>query len=276
VKNLITRALSGTVYVALIVGSIYWGQLAFAITFLAISILAFLEFLQMAKYQKIRPEFSVAMVSAFIIYMSIASVSLNYAPSYILVINIPFLSLLAITELFRKKNRPLLNITYSFFALIYIILPLASLSYIYKFNTSIEEGFPSILLGFFILIWVNDTAAYLFGITMGRNKLFEKISPKKTWEGFVGGALICLVVAFLYSVFVSELNYTHWIAIASIVVIFGTLGDLIESMIKRSMKVKDSGNIIPGHGGLLDRIDSILLSAPIVLTYLVAIFELLP
>ncbi len=125
-----------------------------------------------------------------------------------------------------------------------------------------------ILLGIFILIWASDSGAYVFGVTMGKNKLFERISPKKTWEGFIGGVVISQVAAFLLSRYFGDLGYLHWGIIAGIVAVFGTLGDLVESMIKRSVKIKDSGKILPGHGGILDRFDSLLFTIPVIFTYL--------
>ncbi|GAI59219.1 unnamed protein product, partial [marine sediment metagenome] len=125
-----------------------------------------------------------------------------------------------------------------------------------------------ILLGFFILFWVSDTAAYLFGVSFGKHRLFKRISPRKSWEGLLGGAFIALITAYLLSLYFKDLRLPDWIIIAFIVVIIGTFGDLVESMYKRSLGLKDSGRILPGHGGILDRFDGVLLASPIVFTYL--------
>ena len=127
---------------------------------------------------------------------------------------------------------------------------------------------PVLLLSFFALIWIYDTGAYLFGVTFGKHRLFERISPKKSWEGAIGGAIFAILASLLINhLFPGYLTVLQWIGFAFIVVVFGTWGDLVESMIKRSLNVKDSGNLIPGHGGILDRIDSSLLAGPAVVIY---------
>jgi phosphatidate cytidylyltransferase len=119
-------------------------------------------------------------------------------------------------------------------------------------------------MGFLIILWSNDTGAYLSGRALGRTKLFERISPNKTWEGFIGGVLLAMGVAFGLSYWFGTLTKLEWVMIAAIIGIFGTLGDLVESMLKRSLGIKDSGSILPGHGGFLDRFDGLLIAAPLV------------
>jgi phosphatidate cytidylyltransferase len=140
-----------------------------------------------------------------------------------------------------------------FYALAYLNGPSANLHY------------P---MGFLLMLWANDTGAYLVGSKLGRNKLFERHSPKKTWEGLIGGIIITALVAYIISRYFTELSTTQWISIGVLISCFGTIGDLIESMFKRSIDVKDSGGILPGHGGLLDRFDGLLLAAPVVYAYL--------
>jgi phosphatidate cytidylyltransferase len=170
------------------------------------------------------------------------------------------------------KTSQIKNWTYSFFAYIYIILPLVCLIFIHTKN-------PLYALALFSFIWINDTFAYLVGIKFGKHKLAEKISPKKTWEGFFGGLVFAIFAGFLFDYFTSDEitkivepdSLFKWIGMSIVVVIFGTLGDLIESWFKRSLGVKDSGTILPGHGGLLDRLDSILFAAPVALVYLLLV-----
>ena len=125
-----------------------------------------------------------------------------------------------------------------------------------------------IALGYLLLLWLNDTGAYFVGSLVGKHKLFERISPGKTWEGSAGGALFALATAWGLSMLFIQLTTMHWLILAIIVVISGTIGDLVESMLKRSLGIKDSGNILPGHGGMLDRFDAVLISAPFVFVYL--------
>lgn len=118
------------------------------------------------------------------------------------------------------------------------------------------------------MLWTNDTGAYLAGRFFGKHKLFERISPKKTWEGSIGGGILTIGVAFILSVYFTNLDQTNWIVLAILVAVFGGLGDLVESMLKRSLNIKDSGNLLPGHGGILDRFDGLLLSIPFIYSYL--------
>jgi phosphatidate cytidylyltransferase len=151
----------------------------------------------------------------------------------------------------------------------YIALPFGLLNYFYipaRLPGDVQYG---VLFGFFLILWLNDTAAYLVGSAIGKHRLFERISPKKSWEGSVGGAVFALFTAWLLSGYFSAILLWQWLVMAIIIVILGTLGDLVESMLKRNLGIKDSGNILPGHGGMLDRFDAVLLSAPVVYVFIV-------
>lgn len=128
------------------------------------------------------------------------------------------------------------------------------------------------LIALFATIWINDTGAYIIGVSFGKHRLFERVSPKKSWEGFFGGALAALAAGYVFSVFIPDLTLVQWLLFSQIVVVFGTFGDLIESLLKRTIGTKDSGNILPGHGGFLDRFDSMLLAAPVIFIYLSFLF----
>lgn len=168
-------------------------------------------------------------------------------------------------ELWRKKKHPLLNLSVSIFGLFYVILPFLLAISITYINTA---TFPY-LLGMFILIWANDTFAYLSGRFFGKHKLFERISPKKTWEGTVGGILFTMLFAIPIVYFTPEKDFLFWILSALIIATTSVFGDLIESMFKREFKVKDTGNILPGHGGILDRFDAALYTIPIFLGWMI-------
>ena len=150
---------------------------------------------------------------------------------------------------------------------LYISLPFSLLIYFNRPDNLHFLGFPVILAGYFAFTWMNDTAAYLYGKQFGKHKFFERISPKKTWEGTIAGAVVTLVLAFGLHLLIPGLPLTDWIALACMVVFFGTHGDLVESLLKRSLNIKDSGTILPGHGGILDRFDTMLISAPFVFLY---------
>jgi phosphatidate cytidylyltransferase len=174
------------------------------------------------------------------------------------------LPLLLALELFRKKGNPFLNVATALIGLIWIVIPLALLNGF--FLKGAEPGWmhSGSLLGFFLILWIYDSGAYIFGSLMGKHRMLERISPKKSWEGFIGGTLTGSLTAFLISASFREFSLLQWLLIATIIIIFGTIGDLVESMLKRSTGVKDSGTLLPGHGGILDRFDAVLLAAPAV------------
>jgi phosphatidate cytidylyltransferase len=188
-------------------------------------------------------------------------------PKYLLLV-MPLALLLAIFELFRKKEQPVINLALTFFAVLYLSLPLSLMNLMGLSNTPESIGHRAIIIGVFILIWTADTAAYVFGVSFGKHRLFERISPKKSWEGFIGGFVLSMVAAIILSVFMKNIALIDWIVIAFIVSVIGTLGDLLESLIKRSLNIKDSGSILPGHGGILDRLDSLLFTMPFIVAYL--------
>jgi phosphatidate cytidylyltransferase len=174
-----------------------------------------------------------------------------------------------LSELYLQKANPLNNWAYFILGQVLIALPFALLNYI----LFIDKWQPLILLSVFATIWINDTGAYLIGVTIGKHRLFERISPKKSWEGFIGGALAALLSGYVFSFLIPQISLINWFIFSEIIVIFGTFGDLMESLMKRTLDVKDSGNVIPGHGGLLDRFDSMLLAAPVVFIYLSFLYD---
>jgi len=149
----------------------------------------------------------------------------------------------------------------------YLSLPLLTLNLVFYNNFKFEEPVEYLVLGLFFLTWVNDTFAYITGSLLGKHKLFERISPNKTWEGSFGGLIFSLAAAYVMSMIFTQIDPLNWMVLCLITVIFGTLGDLFESKMKRNAGIKESGNIIPGHGGILDRFDSILIAAPFVFMY---------
>jgi phosphatidate cytidylyltransferase len=181
----------------------------------------------------------------------------------------PSLSLIFVLELFVGGKRNIQNAALNLLGIIYIVIPIGLLHYIVRLGD--EPWFPNrsgIVLGMLLLVWTNDTMAYFTGRMLGKHKLFPSISPGKTWEGFIGGVVFSIVAAFLLSKYFINYSLTDWIIIALIMSVIGTLGDLFESMIKRNLGVKDSGSLMPGHGGLLDRFDAFIFSIPFVFAYI--------
>ncbi len=185
---------------------------------------------------------------------------------------IPFL--LLIVELFQKTDKPFQNVAGTLLGIFYALVPIflligISKEHIYDDGVFVSTKFtPNIAAGILFLTWINDTGAYLVGSKMGKTPLFPRISPKKTWEGTIGGIIFCILSGFLIHKLLGVLSLTDWLVIGGIVSVFGTLGDLIESMLKRSVGVKDSGTFMPGHGGFLDRFDAFIFEIPFIFLYL--------
>lgn len=272
-KELLTRALTGAIFVLVLIGAIVWNKYSVAGLFFVISLLGLNEFFRLMEKGGFKPKKSVSTVVAALIYGIIVYFSFGYVEFSYLLFIFPLLVLLVVIELFRKSKTPVSNFAFSVMGVMYVVIPFAILNFFaysspYEEVLQIEGNYDYIfLLGFFVIQWANDTGAYLSGSAFGRTKLFERISPNKTWEGAFGGAVLAIGTGFLFGYF-SESSIIHWMACSLLIVIFGTLGDLTESQIKRSTGVKDSGNILPGHGGILDRFDGVLFSAPFVLAYL--------
>jgi phosphatidate cytidylyltransferase len=273
-KDLLIRSLTGILFVAILVGAIMWNKLAVASLFFIISLIGLNEFFALMIKNGFNPKKSITTIIGAVIYFIISLYSFDQYSFKFLLFIFPLLVLLVVIEIFRKNETPISNIAFSIMGILYVVIPFAILNFfayesIYSEVINIEDGQHNywLLLGFFILQWSNDTGAYLIGSSLGKHKMTPEISPNKTWEGAIGGFVMSLLVAFVISYFTYS-SLLHWLAISTIVVIFGTIGDLTESRIKRTCGVKDSGRIMPGHGGILDRFDGVLFSAPFVLAYL--------
>jgi len=273
-KDLLIRSLTGILFVAILVGAIMWNKLAVASLFFIISLIGLNEFFALMIKNGFNPKKSITTIIGAVIYFIISLYSFDQYSFKFLLFIFPLLVLLVVIEIFRKNETPISNIAFSIMGILYVVIPFAILNFFayestYSEVINIEDGQHNywLLLGFFMLQWSNDTGAYLIGSSLGKHKMTPEISPNKTWEGAIGGFVMSLLVAFVISYFTYS-SLLHWLAISTIVVIFGTIGDLTESRIKRTCGVKDSGRIMPGHGGILDRFDGVLFSAPFVLAYL--------
>jgi len=261
-----TRAITGFFFVIVMLASVLLGHYTFAIFYLLLSSFCLWEFYGLVKQSAASPNVSFGLLNGTLVFTVFALTSYDTHKAYSLLLVLPIAtSSVFIYELYRKSEAPFTNIAYTFTGIIYAILPFGFFYALAYVNGAFNFHIP---LGFLIMLWANDTGAYLSGYFFGRTKLFERHSPKKTWEGFVGGVLISAGAGFILSHFYRELPWYQWVTIGVLIGCFGTLGDLVESMFKRSINVKDSGGILPGHGGLLDRFDGLLLSAPIVYAYL--------
>ena len=288
-SELVKRTTTGLLLLILVIGTLLLNSLAFVAVFLIFMATTQFEFYRMLSRAKIRPQTVMGIVIGIFLYLFSFFISIGFIPNKLLVLFFPLISLIFVNELFFNENRPFHNIAFTLLGIFYIAVPFSLFNFMIfhisdELNIGINNGRDivnflfqptnlveynyQILLGFFFLHWINDTGAYLVGVPFGKHKLFKRISPKKSWEGLVGGVVFSLVAAVLLSKYFLTLSLVSWLIIAVIVVTFGTLGDLIESLLKRYLGLKDSGTFLPGHGGFLDRYDGVLFSTPIVFTYL--------
>lgn len=272
-NNLIQRTLTGIVFVAVIMGTIISGSAPFAGTIGLIVLFATREFFMLMKQKGYNPSTFVGVVASVVLFLSTYKVLSGESHFVLLSVNILTIFGIFIFELFRNKEQPIKNILVTIGGVIYVGLPFALLNVIafLPIDGNISNYNTYLLLGFFIILWANDTGAYVVGSLIGKNRLFERVSPKKSWEGSIGGAFFAIVAGLIMFYLTGIESVILWSVFALTIVVFGTLGDLVESLIKRDLGVKDSGNILPGHGGFLDRFDAVLMAAPFAALCLVLI-----
>lgn len=264
-SNLQQRVLTGVLGGAIFISGIWFNEWSFGLLFLGLTILGLLEFYKLVGTKGYKPNQGLGMLLGTTLFILVFLIQRGQVQSQLLFLLPPVLMLILVAELFRKKEKPFINIALTFLGVLYVAAPFSMLSLI-GFLDGDYNGW--LVLGLIVLIWAADTGAYFSGKTLGRNKLFERISPGKTWEGWLGGTLLSLGVASVLALYLPGLDLVHWLGIAILVSVFGVLGDLSESMLKRSLEVKDSGSLLPGHGGILDRFDSLLMVAPFVVAFL--------
>ena len=275
-KTFITRTLSGAVFAAIMIAGITIHWIPFMVLHIILANGCMSEFKQMFQtkydYQKRKQSMSMlAFVGSWIIIAFAAIYFLQDEKLMYGIFAITFF--LFIHQLFSFSQNAVTDLAYNLAALVYTCVPLLCIIRLASGNSfSMDEPWFQnhgyIIFGIMLLIWTNDSLAYITGSLIGKHKLFPSISPGKTWEGFAGGVLFTVLVAFILSKWLIQQTAFEWMMIAAIVGIFGTLGDLVESMMKRNAGVKDSGNIMPGHGGFLDRFDAYLFVMPFIYSFL--------
>jgi phosphatidate cytidylyltransferase len=276
-NNFTTRTLSGAVFVILVIGSVLLHPYVFVVVFWAIAMLGLHEFLSIvSKDDSKKPGILPYLVGSYG-YLTIALVAHHLLIPYniiLVLLTIPLVSLLFIKELYSGNEKPFTRVAKSLLGILYVCIPLALLNFLFYPSLADLKAEKSILISLFCLIWINDTFAYLTGILIGKHLLFPSISPKKTWEGTFGGIIFTLAAGMALAYYFPVLSYFEWFIFTAVIIVFGTFGDLIESMLKRSYQIKDSGNIMPGHGGVLDRFDATLGVAPAAFVMLLIILLL--
>jgi phosphatidate cytidylyltransferase len=270
-KNLIIRGLTGAVFVAILVGGVYYNPYTFLVLFSILTGLLIWEFYSLLKeYFPSKTKRIISTAGGIYLFASAFAYSNGLFGSSIFLPYMAFLLYSFISELYNKHQNPLINLAFTLLAQLYCAGSFALANYIVLVKSADGEiSFtPLFLLALFVFVWINDTGAYLIGSQFGKHRLFERISPKKSWEGFWGGMFFALASSLIFSRMVPEISWYNWLGFATTVVCFGTWGDLVESLIKRTVGVKDSGKMLPGHGGMLDRFDSILLAIPAAYIYI--------
>jgi phosphatidate cytidylyltransferase len=281
-KNILIRSLTGIVYVTLVVLSIQLNQYTFLALFSVITWLCLNEFyglMNVHKKVKINRGYhcfgGILLFASIYLYASSLSLyvsgfkaSILFLPYFLYIVSV------LISELYEKQADPITHVACIFLGQCYIALPLSLLNLLAFRNAGFVSQYHSVfLLALFVFIWTNDTGAYVTGRIWGKHRLFSRISPKKSWEGFAGGLIFTLASSFVFAHFEPSIPYYHWIGISLLVALFAVWGDLVESLIKRTLDVKDSGHALPGHGGFLDRFDSLLLAVYAIVFYVQAFIQ---
>lgn len=276
-NNFIQRAITGIIFVGVLIGCILGGPISFSLLFALITALTIHEFgVIISKQPDVEINKPICMLAGVFLFFGFAYLGVMPGQTEILIPYLFLIIYLLVSELYLKKKNPLNNWAYAMMSQIYIALSFAMLN-VLAYHSIGNEGElsnyqvqynPILPLSIFIFTWINDTGAYCTGMLFGKHRLFERISPKKSWEGSIGGGVFSIIAAIVMAHYFPFMPISTWIGLALTVVIFGTLGDLTESLLKRTIGIKDSGNILPGHGGMLDRFDSTLMAVPAAVVYL--------
>ena len=275
-KNLIARTITGVLFVAVVVVS-FLNPVAMTALFSLVTALAVWEFTGLVNEREgVMVNRFICTVAGTYFYFSMAGFCSGMTPTTVFIPYLVTIVYLLVAELYAKHEDPINNWAYTMLSQLYIALPLSLLNVLAFRITAEGTTFTSVLpLSVFIFLWINDTGAYCCGSLLGKHKLFPRISPGKSWEGSVGGGVFVIAAAALIwhlseqnGINDLQLTVLEWIGLGLTVVVFGTWGDLVESLFKRTLGIKDSGNILPGHGGMLDRFDSSLLAIPAAVIYL--------
>lgn len=271
-SNFIKRALTGVIFVVVLVGCILYSPILFGLLFTIISALSVHEFAHLINQSgEANINKTITALGGAYLFLAVMGFCQSAVGSQVFLPYLALLLYLMITELYLKKKNPIANWAYSTLSQLYIALPFALLNVLAFHNNPAFSSvtYNAILpLSIFVFIWLSDTGAYCVGSLIGKHRLFERISPKKSWEGSIGGGVVSIASSFAFAHLFPIMSTLQWAGLALVVVVFGTWGDLTESLMKRHLGIKDSGNILPGHGGMLDRFDSALMAIPAAVVYL--------
>jgi phosphatidate cytidylyltransferase len=271
-NNLTQRLITGILGSAAIITGVCLSEWTYFIIFFIICLFTLLEFYKLVGLDGLAPLRAFGTLCGVAIYClsflieGRILINGNNIPTQAYILIFPLISCIYLIKLYKKfERKPFTNIAYTFLGIFYVAIPFALLNAVVYVQGQYNY---EIILGLLLILWASDTGAYFAGTRFGKRKLFERISPKKSWEGFAGGAVLALIFVFGLSWFLHSLSVQEWFIVGIIIIVGGTFGDLIESLLKRSIEIKDSGDALPGHGGFLDRFDGLLISAPFIAAYL--------
>jgi phosphatidate cytidylyltransferase len=264
-SNLAQRSIVGLIFSVAVLGCAFLGPLANGLLFLFFAAVGLYEVYELLKHQQTNaPRWFKGMSVGVILYMLVFLVQTNTVkPVWFWILPL-LVAIIFVAELIKLDHLTLTNLAITMFGWIYVVMPLSLVNVLPTLQGSYD---PIPLVGFFLVLWANDTGAYLTGKYWGTHKLYPEVSPNKTWEGLIGGSLVAFIAAFMLHRYTHTLELRDWLVMASAVAVFGNLGDLFESHLKRNFGVKDSGHLMPGHGGVLDRFDGLFLALPVFLAY---------
>jgi phosphatidate cytidylyltransferase len=275
-SNLTQRIITGLLGSAGIIAGVSYSEWTYFLIFFFICVSSLWEFYKLAGLDGLMPQKTLGTICGILLFSLSFFIEMNIGNDpdsyryYFLIF--PLISCVYIIKLYKKfERKPFTNIAFTFLGIFYVAVPFTLLNVV-----AFENGVYNyqIIFGCLFILWASDTGAYFAGTFFGKRKLFERISPKKSWEGFFGGAALALVFTISLPYFfeaigqTSTLTLVNWLVVGLIIIVGGTFGDLVESLLKRSIEIKDSGDALPGHGGFLDRFDGLLISAPFIVAYL--------
>lgn len=275
-KNLIVRTITGILFVAIIVCS-FLNAVAMILLFALVTGLTIWEFTGLVNEQEnVNVNRFISTAAGVYFFLAVAGFCSELTPTVVFIPYLITVLYLMIAELYAKNPQPVDTWAYTMLSQMWIALPFSTLNILAFSATNDGPVFSCIIpLCVFVFLWVNDSGAYCCGSLLGKHKLFPRISPGKSWEGSIGGAVLVLIVAAVIGYILGQhkeisnmLTIPQWMGLGLVVVVFGTWGDLVESLFKRTLGIKDSGEILPGHGGMLDRFDSSLMAFPAAVVYL--------
>jgi phosphatidate cytidylyltransferase len=272
-NNLTQRLITGLLGAAAIIAGVSYSEWIYFAIFFFICFSSLREFYQLSGLDGMIPLKALGTIIGLVVFSLSFFIEQNTISQRFYFLIFPMVAVVYLVKLYKTETKPFTNIAFTFLGVFYVAIPFALLNHI-AFSETLTNGNVKahynyeIILGLLLILWASDTGAYFAGTLFGKHKLFERISPKKSWEGFWGGAALAIVITYILTLYFHSLSLVDWMIVSLIIIIGGTFGDLVESLLKRSIEIKDSGDSLPGHGGFLDRFDGLLISAPFIVAYL--------